>query len=99
MSHLVNPLLLDDFLDEEPSQSAQGCFQGSDYWEEERRADAVLKAERAVRAEILWLRRSIAHLEEELAEAKKKGHNRVAASIEAQIKRKKNELSNLPPLI
>lgn len=99
MSHLINPALLDDFLDDEPSQSAQGCFTGSDYWDAEERTDKILAAERAVRGEILWRRRVIGYLEEELVTAKEKGYTRKAERIEEQIKTHKNKISQLPPLI
>ena len=99
MTHLVNPVLVDGFLDDEPSQSAQGCFTGSDYWDAEERTDEILFAERVVRGEITWRRRTISYLEEELATAKEKGYTRKAERIEEQIKMHKNKLSQLPPLI
>ena len=102
MSHLINPLLVDGYIDDEPHKSVQGCFVGSDYWEAERKADIAIGVRRALYAEINWLKSSIERLKEELEEAEKRNLVRRPqwlrkhiAKLEAELKENESYLTKV----
>lgn len=81
MGHLINPLLVDGYMDGQPSESAQGCFTGSDYWQAEQDADDALRTERAVRRELAYLQSEYDRMQEEYYDAVRKRQHRRAERL------------------
>ena len=92
MSNLINPLLVDGYIDEQHTQSVQGCYTGSDYWEAECQADKALEAERIMRARRAALKQELEQREADMRAAVQRGHNRKAAYLQERITEIRNIL-------
>lgn len=95
MSHLINPLLVDSYIDEQPSQSVQGCFQGSDYWEAERNADKAIQARNEKWLQIRLLKQELEQCKNELPIEQQRGHRRKAERLQSRIEEIQNILSRV----
>lgn len=90
MSNLINPWLVEGYVDEQDTGSAQGCYIGADtLFEGEMAADKAIREQREKWISIRNLKFSIADLKRKLAQCSKY-HNRKRKSIEDEI----NELEN-----
>lgn len=90
MSNLINPWLVEGYVDEQDTRSAQGCYIGADtLFEGEMAAEKAIRAERERLMYIRNLKLSIEDLKRKLAQCSKY-HNRKRERIENEI----NELEN-----
>ena len=95
MSNLINPWLVEGYVDEQDTASAQGCYIGEDaLFEGEMAAEKAILAERKRLIYIRNLKQSIKDLKCELAQCSKY-HNRKRKSIENKINELENELKQI----
>ena len=94
MSHFINPIFVHDYIDEEDQRSAQGCFQGSDYWEPERDTDKALKEEWNTRIHIRNINMSLSSLRESLSKCSPHHYNK-KKRLEGKIRILTEELNML----
>ena len=95
MSNLINPWLVEGYVDEQDTRSAQGCYIGADtLFEGEMAAEKAIQAERKRLIYIRNLKLSIADLKRELAQCSKY-HNRKRKSIEDEINELENKLKQI----
>ena len=95
MSNLINPWLVEGYVDEQDTRSAQGCYIGADtLFEGEMAAEKAIRAERERLMYIRNLKQSIADLKRELAQCSKY-HNRKRESIEDKINELENKLKQI----
>lgn len=93
MGHLINPILIGDFMEDNETSSVNGCYQGSDYWEPERLADKALERERKYRQWVISQKRQLLNLKAELAKAESRGHHKKLARLQEQISRIEKSLN------
>ncbi len=79
-------IFINDYSDEADTESTNGCFQGSDYWEPERLADLALEKERKKQQEFHLNTLELHRLNAELGAAEKKGYNKKAEYLRKRIK-------------
>lgn len=92
MGNLINPWLVEGYVDEQDTSSAQGCYIGADIlWEGEEAADKALKAERERLSQIRNLKILLSNLEEELIDCSPH-HYRKRERLEKRIAKLKREL-------
>lgn len=95
MSNLINPWLVEGYVDEQDTGSAQGCYIGADTL-----FDGEMAAEKAIRAErerLMYIRNfklSIANLKRELAQCSVY-HHRKRERIENKINELENKLKQI----
>ena len=95
MSNLINPWLVEGYVDEQDTGSAQGCYIGADIlFEGEMAAEKAIQAERRRLIYIRNLKLSIEDLKCELAQCSKY-HNRKRKSIEDEINELENKLKQI----
>jgi len=95
MSNLINPWLVEGYVDEQDTASAQGCYVGADkLFEGEMAAEKAIQEERERLMYIRNLKLSIADLKDKLAQCSKY-HNRKRESIENKINKLENELNQI----
>lgn len=95
MSNLINPWLVEGYVDEQDAGSAQGCYIGADtLFEGEMAADKAIRKQREKWIHIRNLKFSIADLKRKLAQCSKY-HNRKRKSIEDEINELENELKQI----
>ena len=95
MSNLINPWLVEGYVDEQDTRSAQGCYIGADIlFEGEMAAEKAIQAERKRLIYIRNLKLSIEDLKRKLAQCSKY-HNRKRESIENEINELENELKQI----
>lgn len=95
MSNFINPWLVEGYVDEQDTGSAQGCYIGADtLFEGEMAADKAIRAQREKWIYIRNLKLSIADLKRKLAQCSKY-HNRKRESIENEINELENELKQI----
>ena len=95
MSNLINPLLVEGYVDEQDTRSAQGCYIGGDaLFEGEMAAEIAIHAQREKWIYIRNLKLSIVDLKRKLAQCSKY-HNRKRERIANQIKTLENELKRI----
>ena len=95
MSNLINPLLVEGYVDEQDTASAQGCYIGGDaLFEGEMAAEKAIHAQREKWIYIRNIKLSIADLKRKLAQCSKY-HNRKRERIANQIKTLENELKQI----
>lgn len=95
MSNLINPWLVEGYVDEQDTGSAQGCYIGADtLFEGEMAAEKAIQAERKRLIYIRNLKLSIADLKRKLAQCSKY-HNRKRKSIENKINELEDELKQI----
>ena len=95
MSNLINPWLVEGYVDEQDTGSAQGCYIGADtLFEGEMAAEKAIQSERKRLIYIRNLKLSIADLKRELAQCSKY-HNRKRKSIEDEINELENKLKQI----
>jgi len=92
MSNMINPLFIDDYIDECIDESAQGCFVGTDYWDAERQADKALEREREFFRYVHSLNERLHDVEIKLARCKPE-YKRKRKSLEDEINDIKEELA------
>ena len=95
MSNLINPWLVEGYVDEQDTRSAQGCYIGADtLFEGEMAAEKAIQAERKRLIYIRNLKQSIKDLKCELAQCSKY-HNRKRERIENKINELENKLKQI----
>lgn len=95
MSNLINPWLIQGYVDEQDTGSAQGCYIGADpLFEGEMAADKAIREQREKWIHIRNLKFSIADLKRKLAQCSKY-HNRKRKSIEDEINELENKLKQI----
>ena len=95
MSNLINPWLVEGYVDEQDKESAQGCYIGADIlFEGEMAAEKAIQAERRRLIYIRNLKLSIEDLKRKLAQCSKY-HNRKRESIENEINDLENKLKQI----
>ena len=95
MSNLINPWLVEGYVDEQDTGSAQGCYIGADtLFEGEMAAEKAIQAERKKLIYIRNLKLSIEDLKRKLAQCSKY-HNRKRESIENEINELENKLKQI----
>ena len=95
MSNLINPWLVEGYVDEQDTGSAQGCYIGADtLFEGEMAAEKAIQAERRRLIYIRNLKLSIEDLKRKLAQCSKY-HNRKRESIENEINELENKLKQI----
>jgi hypothetical protein len=95
MSNFINPWLVEGYVDEQDTASAQGCYVGADtLFEGEMAADKAIRAQREKWIHIRNLKLSIADLKRKLAQCSKY-HNRKRESIENEINELENKLKQI----
>ena len=95
MSNLINPWLVEGYVDEQDTGSAQGCYIGADtLFEGEMAADKAIREQREKWIHIRNLKFSIADLKRKLAQCSKY-HNRKRKSIEDEINELENKLKQI----
>ena len=95
MSNLINPWLVEGYVDEQDTGSAQGCYIGADtLFEGEMAADKAIQEQREKWIHIRNLKFSIADLKRKLAQCSKY-HNRKRKSIEDEINELENKLKQI----
>ena len=95
MSNLINPWLVEGYVDEQDTGSAQGCYIGADtLFEGEMAADKAIREQREKWIHIRKLKFSIADLKRKLAQCSKY-HNRKRKSIEDEINELENKLKQI----
>ena len=95
MSNLINPWLVEGYVDEQDTRSAQGCYIGADIlFEGEMAAEKAIQAERRRLIYIRNLKLSIEDLKRKLAQCSKY-HNRKRKSIEDEINELENKLKQI----
>ena len=95
MSNLINPWLVEGYVDEQDTRSAQGCYIGADtLFEGEMAAEKAIQAERKRLIYIRNLKQSIKDLKCKLAQCSKY-HNRKRESIENEINELENKLKQI----
>ena len=95
MSNFINPWLVEGYVDEQDTGSAQGCYIGEDaLFEGEMAAEKAIQAERKRLIYIRNLKQSIKDLKCELAQCSVY-HHRKRKRIANQIKRLENELKQI----
>ena len=95
MSNLINPWLVEGYVDEQDTRSAQGCYIGADtLFEGEMAAEKAIQAERRRLIYIRNLKLSIEDLKRKLAQCSKY-HNRKRESIENEINELENKLKQI----
>lgn len=92
MSNMINPLFIDDYIDECMNESVQGCFVGTDYWDAERQADKALEREREFFRYVRSLNETLHNTEIELARCKPE-HKHKRKRIEDRINDIKEKLA------
>ena len=95
MSNFINPLLVPSYIDDETTESVQGCYVGSDYFEPEIACDIALAREREQRRYVAQLKKELEWYTAELDAAIQRKHNRKAESLRERIERIKDELKAL----
>ena len=92
MSNLINPWLVEGYVDEQDTGSAQGCYIGADtLFEGEMAAEKAIRAERERLIYIQNLKQSIKNLKCELSQCSKY-HHRKRERIENKICELENKL-------
>ena len=92
MSNFINPWLVEGYIDEQDTASAQGCYIGADtLFEGEIAAEKAIQAERERLMYIRNLKLSIADLKRELAQCSVY-HHRKRERIENKIYELENKL-------
>ena len=95
MSNLINPWLIQGYVDEQDTGSAQGCYIGTDtLFEGEMAAEKAIREQREKWIYIRNLKLSIADLKRKLAQCSKY-HNRKRESIENKINELENKLKQI----
>jgi hypothetical protein len=95
MSNLINPWLVEGYVDEQDTGSAQGCYIGADtLFEGEMAAEKAIQAERERLIYIRNLKQSIKDLKRELAQCSVY-HHRKRERIENKICELENELKQI----
>ena len=95
MSNLINPWLVEGYVDEQDTRSAQGCYIGADtLFEGEMAAEKAIRTQREKWIHIRNLKLSIEDLKRKLAQCSKY-HNRKRESIENEINELENELKQI----
>ena len=95
MSNLINPWLVEGYVDEQDTGSVQGCYIGADtLFEGEMAADKAIQEQREKWIHIRNLKFSIADLKRKLAQCSKY-HNRKRKSIEDEINELENKLKQI----
>ena len=95
MSNIINPLLVDGYVDEQDTESAQGCYIGADtLFEGEMAAEKAIRAERERLMYIRNLKQSIADLKRELAQCSV-SHHRKRERIESEIRGLEEKLKHI----
>ena len=95
MSNLINPWLVEGYVDEQDTGSAQGCYIGDDtLFDGEMAADKAIREQREKWIHIRNLKFSIADLKRKLAQCSKY-HNRKRESIENEINELENKLKQI----
>ena len=95
MSNFINPWLVEGYVDEQDTASAQGCYIGNDaLFEGEMAAEIAIHAQREKWIYVRNLKLSIADLKRKLAQCSKY-HNRKRERIENEINKLENELKQL----
>ena len=95
MSNLINPWLVEGYVDEQDTGSAQGCYIGADtLFEGEMAADKAIREQREKWIHIRNLKFSIEDLKRKLAQCSKY-HNRKRKSIEDEINELENKLKQI----
>ena len=95
MSNLINPWLVEGYVDEQDTASVQGCYIGEDaLFEGEMAADKAIRAQREKWINIRNLKLSIADLKRKLAQCSVY-HHRKRERIENKINELENELNQI----
>ena len=95
MSNLINPWLVEGYIDEQDTGSAQGCYIGADtLFEGEMAAEKAIREERERLMYIRNLKQSIADLKRELAQCSEY-HHRKRERIEREIRELEEELKHI----
>ena len=95
MSNLINPWLVEGYVDEQDTRSAQGCYIGADtLFEGEMAADKAIRERREKWIYMRNLKFSIADLKRKLAQCSKY-HNRKRESIANEINELENKLKQI----
>ena len=95
MSNLINPWLVEGYVDEQDTGSAQGCYIGADtLFEGEMAAEKAIHAEREKLMYIRNLKLSIANLKRQLAQCSVY-HHRKRERIENKICELENKLKQI----
>ena len=95
MSNLINPWLVEGYVDEQDTGSAQGCYIGADtLFEGEMAADKAIREQREKWIYIRNLKFSIADLKRKLAQCSVY-HHRKRESIENKINELENKLKQI----
>ena len=95
MSNLINPWLVEGYVDEQDTGSAQGCYVGADtLFEGEMAAEKAIRAERERLIYIRNLKLSIADLKRELAQCSV-SHHRKRERIEREIHELEEKLKHI----
>jgi hypothetical protein len=95
MSKLINPWLVDGYVDEQDASSAQGCYVGADVlWEGELAAEKAIRKERERLLKIKSIKDSISRLVDELCEYNPR-HRKKRKHIEQQISELEKELQQI----
>ena len=95
MSNLINPWLVEGYVDEQDTGSAQGCYIGADtLFEGEMAADKAIREQREKWIHIRNLKLSIEDLKRKLAQCSKY-NNRKRKSIENKINELEKELKQI----
>lgn len=92
MSNLINPWLVEGYVDEQDTGSVQGCYTGADtLFEGEMAAEKAIREERERLMYIRNLKQSIADLKRELAQCSV-SHHRKRERIESEIRELEEKL-------
>jgi len=95
MSNLINPWLVEGYVDEQDAESAQGCYIGADtLFEGEMAAEKAIRAERERLMCIRNLKRSIVDLKRELTQCSVY-HYRKRERIEREVRELEEELKHI----
>ena len=95
MSNLINPWLVEEYVDEQDTGSAQGCYIGADtLFEGEMAAEKAIQAERERLICMRDLKLSIADLKRKLAQCSVY-HHRKRERIENKICELENKLKQI----
>ena len=95
MSNFINPWLVEGYVDEQDTGSAQGCYIGEDaLFEGEMAAEKAIRAEREKLIYIRHIKSSIAQLKCELEKCSVH-HHRKRERIASQIKTLEKELKQI----
>lgn len=99
MSNLINSLLINGYLDEQDTESAQGCYVGADrLWEGEMAAEKAIRAEQEKLMYIRNLKTLISEQKDKLAKCSPY-HNKKRERIERKISELESKLKHIKNVI